>query len=77
MKQQEFLQEAIAEFGMTREAFAQRIGCAKRTLDKWLLPDTSNDYRPMNETVWNLVREIRAHDQLKDKYEKLQKKVLK
>ena len=74
MTQQDFLQAAMAELGMTREAFAARLGCAKRTLDKWLLPDTSNDYRAMNETVWNLVREILAHEKLKAKHERLQKK---
>lgn len=77
MKQQEFLQDAMAELGMTREVFALRLGCAKRTLDKWLLPDSSNDYRAMNETVWNLVREIRAHELLKQKHEKLKAKILK
>lgn len=76
-KQQDFLQEAMADLGMTREAFALRLGCAKRTLDKWLLPDSSNDYRAMNETVWNLVREIRAHERLKETHEKLKKKILK
>lgn len=75
MTQQEFLQTAMRELEMTREAFAARLGCAKRTLDKWLLPDTSNDYRAMNETVWNLVREILAHEKLKVKHDRLQKKI--
>ncbi len=75
MNQQEFLQAAMLDLGMTREAFSVRLGCAKRTLDKWLLPDSSNDYRSMNETVWNLVREILAHERLKEKHEKLQKKI--
>lgn len=75
MNQQDFLQSAMRELGMTREAFAERLGCAKRTLDKWLLPDTSNDYRTMNETVWNLVREILAHEKLKAKHARLQKKI--
>lgn len=75
MTQQDFLQSAMRDLGMTRETFAERLGCAKRTLDKWLLPDTSNDYRTMNETVWNLVREILAHEKLKAKHERLQKKI--
>ncbi|HJV75079.1 MAG TPA: hypothetical protein VJ654_12715 [Noviherbaspirillum sp.] len=75
MTQQEFLQSAMRDLGMTREAFAERLGCAQRTLDKWLLPDSSNDHRGMNETVWNLVREILAHEKLKVKHERLQKKI--
>lgn len=75
MTQNEFLQSAMVELGFTRSAFAERLGCARRTLDKWLLPEASNDYRPMPETVWNLIREILAHENLKAKHEKLQRKV--
>ncbi|HJV50111.1 MAG TPA: hypothetical protein VJ652_01540 [Noviherbaspirillum sp.] len=67
----------MAELAMTREAFSGRLGCAKRTLDKWLLPETSNDYREMDETIWNLVREILAHEKLKARHEKLQQKLAK
>jgi aspartate carbamoyltransferase catalytic subunit len=74
MKQQEFLRHAMSELELTRELFAGRLGCAKRTLDKWLLPDTSNDFREMDETIWNLVREILAHEKLKVKHSKLQQK---
>jgi transcriptional regulator with XRE-family HTH domain len=74
MTQNEFLQSAMVELGMTRDAFAARLGCARRTLDKWLLPESSNDYRPMPETVWNLVREILAHEKLKAKVERMSKK---
>jgi len=77
MTQQEFLQAAMAALGMTREEFATRLGCAKRTLDKWLLPDTSNDYRAMNETIWNLIREILQHEKLKNKYARLQQRLAK
>lgn len=75
MKQQEFLRYAMAELAMTREVFSGRLGCAKRTLDKWLLPETSNDYRKMDETIWNLVREILAHEKLKAKHKKLRQKI--
>lgn len=73
MTQNDFLQSAMATLGMTRDAFASRLGCARRTLDKWLLPESSNDHRPMPETVWNLVREILAHEKLKAKVEKMSK----
>ena len=70
--QQEFLREAMAALGgLTRKDFSIRLGCAQRTLDKWLLPSTSKDYRNMDETVWVLVREILAHEKLKKKVAKI------
>lgn len=74
--QQDFLRAAMAELGMTRDAFSVRLGCARRTLDKWLLPPTSNDSRNMDETIWNLVREILAHEKLKAKFTKTSKKIV-
>lgn len=59
--QQEFLRAAMTELGMTRDSFCGRLGCSRRTLDKWLLPASSKDFRNMNETIWNLVREILKH----------------
>lgn len=73
--QQEFLRSAMTELAMTRDAFCGRLGCARRTLDKWLLPADSNDFRNMDETIWNLVREILAHEKLKAVHERVQKKV--
>lgn len=72
--QQEFLRSSMAELDMTRDAFCARLGAARRTLDKWLLPADSNDFRNMDETIWNLVREILAHEKLKTKHEKLLRK---
>jgi len=63
--QQEFLRSAMGELSMTREAFAKRLACPKRTLDKWLLPGTSNDHRPLDETMWKFVREVLEHERLK------------
>lgn len=75
MRQNEFLQSAVASLEMTRDEFAVRLGCPRRTLDKWLLPETSNDYRPMPEVVWTLVREILANEKLKAKVQRLEKKI--
>ncbi|MEB0014349.1 hypothetical protein QN379_19605 [Glaciimonas sp. Gout2] len=75
MNQQEFLRNAMFELVLSREMFALRIGCAKRSLDKWLLPDSSNDFREMGEPIWNLVREILAHEKLKQKHGKSQGKM--
>jgi aspartate carbamoyltransferase catalytic subunit len=77
MNQQEFLRNAMSELALLRDAFALRIGCAKRSLDKWLLQDSSNDFREMGEPIWNLVREILAHEKLKQKHGKLEKKIAK
>ncbi len=63
--QQDFLREAMSELGLTREAFAQRLACSKRTLDKWLLPSTSNDHRQMDDAMWKFVREVLEHERLK------------
>lgn len=73
MTQQEFLRSAMAELDMTRDMFCVRLGCARRTLDKWLLPATSKDSREMEETIWVLVREILAHESLKASLKKSKK----
>ncbi len=45
----------MRQSGQTRAQLAENIGVAKRTLDKWLLPDISSDYRGMPETAWLLL----------------------
>jgi hypothetical protein len=75
MTQSEFLQSAMTPLGMTRDEFAARLGCPRRTLDKWLLPESSNDHRVMPEVVWTLVREILANEKLLAKVERLEKKL--
>lgn len=52
----------MGELDMTREALCARLGCASRTLDKWLLPSGASGYREMDDVVWALVREILAHE---------------
>ncbi len=56
--QQEFLREAMGSLGMTRAAFAKRISVPEKTLDKWLAPSETTDFRNMPEVVWAYVREI-------------------
>lgn len=75
--QQEFLRSAMAELEMTREAFANRLACPKRTLDKWLLPTASKDHRAMDEAMWKFVREVLAHESLKATHAGTKKKVAK
>lgn len=64
MEQQTFLREAMAELGLTRDGFSARLGCSRRALDKWLLPQDSNDFRRMDEATWNLVAQLLIHDRL-------------
>jgi len=63
--QQDFLRDAMNELAMTRNAFAIRLACPRRTLDKWLLPSDSKDHRPLDETMWKFVREVTEHERLK------------
>lgn len=75
--QQEFLREAMRELGMTRDAFAVRLACPRRTLDKWLLPSESKDHRAMDEAMWKFVREVLEHERLKATHARVEKKVAK
>ncbi|MXN76417.1 transcriptional regulator [Burkholderia sp. 4701] len=59
--QQDFLRHAMDVLGMTREAFAERIGTKKRALDNWLLPSSSSEFRAMPEMAWKFIREILEH----------------
>lgn len=73
--QQDFLRSAMDELAMTRDAFAARLACPRRTLDKWLLPATSNDHRTMDEAMWKFVREVLDHELLKLAHARTKKKV--
>lgn len=56
--QQELIRSFSSYFGMTRQHMAIRIGTSCRTLDKWALPDASNDHRPMPDMAWQYFIEI-------------------
>jgi len=74
--QAEFLLDAMAKLKLDTEAFAARINTPPLTLKKWLQPpEMKSNYREMPGAMWAHVREILAHEALKRKYEKLQKKV--
>jgi len=64
----------MTELGLKREAFAERLACSKRTLDKWLLPATSKDHRSMDEAMWKFVREVLEHERLKTRVAACKKK---
>ena len=58
MSQQVLLRDAMRRLNMTRDVFAERIGVRRRTLDSWLLPDESKEYRSTPEVVRRFVQEI-------------------
>jgi transcriptional regulator with XRE-family HTH domain len=55
MKQQDMLRQAMRQSSQTRAQLAAGMGISGRTLDKWLLPDTSGDFRRMPETALRLL----------------------
>ena len=73
--QHECLREAMGELARNRDAFAERVACPRRTLDKWLLPSDSKDHRAMDEAMWKFVREVLEHERLKVAHERVKKKV--
>jgi hypothetical protein len=75
MTQIDLLQSAISDLKMTRDEFAARLDCPRRSLDKWLLPESSNDHRTMPAIAWTLVREVLANEKLKAKIARLEKRL--
>lgn len=58
--QQTLLRGAMSQLGMTREEFAARLSVSRRTLDKWLLPSESSDFRALPEMGRAYIQEILA-----------------
>src|SRR5690625_4813384 len=66
--QQVFLRDAMRRLNLTRDVFSARIGVKRRTLDSWLLPESSQDFRVMPEVVRRFVTEIVENEALREKY---------
>ena len=62
--QQALLRDAMRQLGLTRDAFATRLGVTRRALDSWLLPEDSKEHRGMPSVVEHFVRHILAHAHL-------------
>lgn len=60
--QQKFLSSVMNDLHLSPEDFALRLGCAKQTLDKWLLPCSAKEHKEMGDSVWDLAREIRRNN---------------
>lgn len=56
--QQEFLRNAMAQLGMSREGFASRLGISVKTLNKWMTPDGGTDYRALPSMAQFYVKDI-------------------
>jgi hypothetical protein len=57
-RQQDFLRYAMKVLGMTRDGFSTRLSTSRRSLDNWLQPSESKEYRPMPDMAWRFIREI-------------------
>ncbi|MYN11957.1 aspartate carbamoyltransferase [Pusillimonas sp. TS35] len=68
VSQQVFLRDAMRRLNLTRDVFAGRIGVKRRALDTWLLPEGSQEFRPMPEVVSRFVTEIVENEALLQKY---------
>jgi len=68
LQQQTLLRDAMRRLNMTRDAFANRIGVARRALDTWLLPDESAESRAMPEIASRYVMEILERTPSGDEY---------
>lgn len=55
MKQQDTLRQTMQQSGQTRAQLAAVLGVSPRTLDKWLLPESSKDFRRIPETAIRLI----------------------
>ena len=66
--QQTLLRDAMQSLNMTRDVFAERLAIKRRTLDTWLLPENSNEFRAMPSVVEKFIQEILQQDAKNKKY---------
>ncbi len=72
MNQQDILRQAMLRSSQTRAQLSTELGVSVRTLDKWLLPETSGDFRRMPETALRLLAAqhgVRKSDDLSMPYD--------
>lgn len=58
LDQREFLKRTIAALGVTREGLAQRIGVSVKTINKWMSPKESDDFRVMPKMAEYYINDI-------------------
>lgn len=57
-RQQDFLRYAMKMLKMTRKQLANRISATERSIDNWLQPSESKEFRPMPDMAWRFIGEI-------------------
>lgn len=60
LHQREFLKQAMTLLAMTREGLAQRIGVSVKTVNKWMSPKESDEFRVMPTMARYYINDILA-----------------
>ncbi|MES2879220.1 MAG: transcriptional regulator [Pseudomonadota bacterium] len=55
--QGEFLRDAMLKMDKNRGLFADRFGTTKKTLNNWLEPPESKEFRKMSRMAWKYISE--------------------
>jgi transcriptional regulator with XRE-family HTH domain len=58
LHQRDFLKQAMTQLGVTREGLSQRIGVSVKTVNKWMSPKDSNEFRVMPTMARYYVNDI-------------------
>lgn len=58
LSQQKLLRHAIQAMGVGRSEFADLLNISKRSLDAWMLPDSSKNFRTMSQQYQNEVERL-------------------
>ena len=53
-----YLQDAMAQLKLSKEAFATRLGVSKKCLRKWMSAPTSTEFRQMPLMAWKFIAEL-------------------
>ncbi len=57
-----FLRDAMRRLRKSRTEFAERFGVSKKSLDNWLAPQYSAEFRRMPLMAWKFIRETVARE---------------
>lgn len=56
--QQDFLREALARLKMSRTELANRLGISQKTLNNWMAPENTSDYRTLPKIARNYLIDL-------------------
>jgi hypothetical protein len=57
LSQGEFLRDAMRRMGKKRGPFAERFAATQKSLDNWLAPPGSKEFRKMPRMAWKYISE--------------------